>query len=519
MVELKKRLNLGSLMRKRSSQNVPIDSGADTPEANAARGVTLFCESGANNTVCCAQPTALGASTDNLQGEEVLHLPTIVEAAVASPSAAASAARQIRTFLSKENYSRPHVQYNSVMLIRILADNPGPSFTKNLDKQFADTVKHLLRNGNDPSVSQIVKETLESMEREKAYDTNLNTLFAMWRKEKGLMETAAKSFGPRKLNAPGWSNSQQIHGGFGSGSSRSKGLPPPQELVGRIEEARTSAKLLLQLVQSTPANELLGNELVKEFAERCTTAQRSVHGYIACDNPAPDDDTMLTLIETNEQLSLAASKHQRAVLQARRLIGASPSPPVQNGNNNNTNMGSAEGFAPPPHPPRPNQPSSFSPSQDAPSLPPVQVASTQPGQTATNDFADYHTSSLPPSHHAAPAQQRSNATEENPFADSNTSSYTPPPGPPPQQQDPRANGYGGSPDSYHPGYQSTPSYLGRQESSVNNLTMHGAQTTIAEEDPYPAPQRPRTPELHMPAQSQANDVSPVAERNTVTYRY
>lgn len=214
------------------------------------------------------------------------------------------------------------------MLIRILADNPGPSFTKNFDKNFADTVKHLLRDGKDPSVAQILTETLDALERDKAFDTNLNILFTMWRKEKGLMENAAKQMGPRRLNAPAWSTGQHFSGGFssGGGRSQSRGLPPPAELAGRIEEARTSAKLLLQLVQSTPPNELIGNELVKEFAERCTSAQRSVQGYIACDNPAPDDDTMLTLIETNEQLSLAASKHQRAVLQARRLVGSSPTP-------------------------------------------------------------------------------------------------------------------------------------------------------------------------------------------------
>ncbi|KAH7389757.1 hypothetical protein BKA66DRAFT_414512 [Pyrenochaeta sp. MPI-SDFR-AT-0127] len=459
-MELKKRLNLGSLMRKRS--DVHVDPDADTPEANASRGVRLFCESGAANS-----------------GEEVLHLPTIVEAAVASPTAAAASAQQIRKFLSKENYTRPHVQYNAVMLIRILADNPGQSFTKNLDKPFADTVKHLLRNGHDQSVSQIVRETLDAMEREKAYDTNLNTLFAMWRKEKGLMASAAaKHFGPRKLNAPGWSGSQQAQGGFSSGGSRSssKTLPPPVELAGRIEEARTSAKLLLQLVQSTPPNELLGNELVKEFAERCTAAQRSVHGYISCDNPAPDDDTMLTLIETNEQLSLAASKHQRALLQARRQMGASPSPPIQNNSN----------------------------------IP----AGVPPQSYKTEELP------LPPSLQAGTNRQQAGSQEENPFADHYTSTYTPPPGPP---QDSRSNGYGGSPDSYHPGYQSTPSYLGRQESSANNLTMHGAQQSITEEDEharqYPAGQRPRTPDLNVPQQQQNHDVSPIAERNTVTYRY
>ncbi|KAH7080959.1 hypothetical protein FB567DRAFT_116900 [Paraphoma chrysanthemicola] len=538
-MELKKRLNLGSLMRKRSSQDVHIDPNADTPESNAARGVRLFCESGAANS-----------------GEEVLHLPTIVESAVASPTAAAAAAQQIRKFLSKENYDRPHVQYNAVMLIRILADNPGQSFTKNLDKQFADTVKHLLRNGQDPSVSQIVRESMDSLEREKAYDTNLNTLFAMWRKEKGLMASAAKQVGPRKLNAPAW-NGQHISGGFSSGgghSSRSKGLPPPVELAGRIEEARTSAKLLLQLVQSTPANELIGNDLVKEFAERCTAAQRSIQGYIACDNPAPDDDTMLTLIETNEQLSLAASKHQRAVLQARRVHGGpSPSPPISQVNSNNIPTGV---------PPHVYDAPGLPPRNDAPSLPPINTATTESGYVpppnpsypppqdsnfgapANTSYAAPPTSSyspppttnyappptnpvaykndelpLPPSLQAGGQRQPGPPASDDPFADHHTSTYTPPPG---AINNPRSNGYDGSPEPYHPGYQSTPSYLGRQESSTNNLTMHGAAPRITEEEEYardyPAGQGPRTPDANAPRQTH-NDVSPIAERNTVTYRY
>tara|TARA_R110002003_G_scaffold244_12_gene17532 strand:- start:10407 stop:11873 length:1467 start_codon:yes stop_codon:yes gene_type:complete len=488
----------------------------------------------------------------------VLHLPTIVESAVASPTAAAAAAQQIRKFLSKENYDRPHVQYNAVMLIRILADNPGQSFTKNMDKHFADTVKHLLRNGQDPSVSQILRESLDSLEREKAYDTNLNTLFAMWRKEKGLMASAAKQVGPRKLNAPAWSG-QQVSGGFSSdGGHRtsSKRLPPPVELVGRIEEARTSAKLLLQLVQSTPANELIGNELVKEFAERCTAAQRSIQGYISCDNPAPDDDTMLTLIETNEQLSLAASKHQRAVLQARRLYGgASPSPPISQVNSNTIPAGV---------PPNSYDAPGLPPRHDAPSLPPINASATEPSYAlpsnstypppqsssfvppANTNYASPPSSTyspppttnyappppnpvgykndelpLPPSLQAGGNRQQASATatDDNPFADHHTSTYTPPPG---AIHNPRSNGYGGSPDSYHPGYQSTPSYLGRQESSANNLTMHGAAPQITEEEEYardyPAGQRPRTPDATAPRHSH-NDVSPIADRNTVTYRY
>lgn len=101
--------------------------------------------------------------------------------------------------------------------------------------------------------------------------------------------------------------------------------------MGRIEEAKTSAKLLLQVVQSTPPAEMLDNELVKEFSHRCQSASRSIQGYINAEDPAPDDDTLLTLIETNDQLSLALSKHQRAVLEARKALAshaAEPSAPV-----------------------------------------------------------------------------------------------------------------------------------------------------------------------------------------------
>ncbi|CAI6336572.1 unnamed protein product [Periconia digitata] len=501
---LKKRLtNLGSLIKRQNSTDdaTPTDGNADTPEANAARGVRSFCESGAANS-----------------GEEVLHLPTIVESAVASPGAAAAAASQIRKFLSKDNYERPHVQYNAVMLIRILADNPGPSFTKNLDKAFADTVKHLLRSGRDPSVAQILRETLDALAKDKAYDTNLNALFAMWKKERQLMANAAKTFGPRmSAAAPVWNGHHQpSHRGQGGGYPPPNGLPPPVELASRIEEARTSAKLLLQLVQSTPPHELLGNDLVKEFSERCITAQRSIQAYINCNNPAPDDDTMLTLIETNEQLSLAASKHQRAILQARRALGASASPPVPNLTNNPLPpLGVSATYMPP---------QQSSPQPEPPMLPPVDVVSRE-----KNDMGDgshqTSASALPVSLQAGQKSSSRPEPEDDPFADHHSSGYTAPTGAPPPRRvhdddDSPVTGYTGPP--YNPGFQSTPSYLGRQESSANNLTMHGAsQPTVEEEYTRDDVTRsgPTAAEQSKAHGRVDSDVSPITERGTVTYRY
>ena len=124
-------------------------------------------------------------STDSLlEGEEVLHLPVIVEAAESSPVAAREAANRIRKFLSRENYQRAYVQYNAIMLVRILADNPGKSFTNNLDTKFVITVKELLRDGRDMSVQQILRETLDTFENQKANDETLTPLREMWMKEK-----------------------------------------------------------------------------------------------------------------------------------------------------------------------------------------------------------------------------------------------------------------------------------------------------------------------------------------------
>ncbi|KYG49144.1 hypothetical protein M433DRAFT_131483 [Acidomyces richmondensis BFW] len=300
--------------------NAPIDS----PEGSAGRAVRLFCESGGG-------PNG---------GDEVLHLPVIVEAAESSPAAAAASAQQIRVFLTKRWSQKPYVQYNAIMLIRILSDNPGPTFTRNFDKSFVGTVKECLRHCKDSSTQQILRETLDNLEVSKGHDEGAQLLLQMWRKEKGqsasLSHPASQRYPPQGplLQPPqleqgyavgppmGW---QQGAWQNGSGRDRHQ-LPPPVELASRIEEARNTAKILMQFIQSTPAEEVMGNDLIKEFGDRCQSAQKSMQNYINCDNPAPDDDTLQTLIETNEQLSLAGSRYQRALLAARRAMGAGSSP-------------------------------------------------------------------------------------------------------------------------------------------------------------------------------------------------
>ncbi|KAH6855293.1 hypothetical protein B0I37DRAFT_53132 [Chaetomium sp. MPI-CAGE-AT-0009] len=306
---LKKRQTFGGATG--SADDTSIDPANDTPDAIAARCVKQFCLS-------------VGSSS----GDDVIFLPSIVEASVASPAAAAESARLIRKFLQRDYWSKPSCQYNAIMLVRILADNPGPGFTKFMDKKFIDATKELLRSGRDGSVRQILMETLDSFETNKGLDEGLTPMIEMWKKEK---EKAYKTYGgmpggpvqPPMVMAPAFNPYQQHQpqAFYPRPNHHSKQLPDPIELTNRLEEARSSAKLLEQVVACTPASEFLSNDLIKEFADRCSSASRSIQGYMTAENPAPDNDTMESLIDTNEQLQQALNHHRRALLQAKKQLG------------------------------------------------------------------------------------------------------------------------------------------------------------------------------------------------------
>ena len=111
-----------------------------------------------------------------------------MDAAESSPAAAREGANCIRKFLTKDYTGRAYAQYNAVMLMRILTDNPGPTFTRNFDVTFIKTVKVLLREGQDLSVQQILRETLDSFEN-KANNETLGPLLEMWKREKAKNNT------------------------------------------------------------------------------------------------------------------------------------------------------------------------------------------------------------------------------------------------------------------------------------------------------------------------------------------
>lgn len=280
-------------------------------------------------------------------------------------------------------------------------------------------------------------------------------------------------------------------------SHGNKRLPSPVELANRLEEARTSAKLLSQLVANTPSTEVLDNDLVKEFADRCLSASRSIQGYMTAENPGPDNETMESLIDVNEELQQALNNEKRARLSARKELGVdarsenvSPAPEV-NGSS---------------RPPMPEPTASYSaqggafPSggayagESAPQLPRKPLNNGKGKGRQEPDPADYvpPPPGPPPGHpalgnnlSAAGPSRSANATPadegQDPFRDPEPAGAR------------RGGGGGGAPqleeprladEPFHPGFGGEPtrSYIGRQDSAANKLTMHGAGYGPSDQD-------------------------------------
>lgn len=119
-------------------------------------------------------------------------LPPIVESAESSPAAAAECARLLRKYLHRDYWTKPSYQYNAIMILRILSDNPGPLFTRNIDAKFLEVVKNILKKGRDASVRNLLMETLDSFERDKFYDEGLQPLIKMWKQVK---DEASRTYG------------------------------------------------------------------------------------------------------------------------------------------------------------------------------------------------------------------------------------------------------------------------------------------------------------------------------------
>jgi hypothetical protein len=241
---------------------------------------------------------------------------------------------------------------------------------------------------------------------------------------------------------------------------RSRRLPDPIELAGRLEEARTSANLLQQLLTNTPPGEVLDNDLIKEFAERCESASRSVQGYMASENPAPDNATMESLIDTNEQLQTALNLNQRAMLNARKHVESlAASDNNSAGSDERQTADSGFGLSRQSSPPSAGLGIGISSGSGSrqPAGPP-QTSTNGKGKERQYEPLSYAGSS------AGPSRTHTPSAEEDPFRDPDEAAGSHAGGGSSNRyldQEPRL-----AFEPFHPGFDTTPSYMGRQESAI-----------------------------------------------------
>lgn len=70
------------------------------------------------------------------------------------------------------------------MLMRILGDNPGHSFTRHFDAKFCSAIKDVLRSGRDLHVRHYLCEYLAYLEATRYQDDDLQLLLQVWAKKK-----------------------------------------------------------------------------------------------------------------------------------------------------------------------------------------------------------------------------------------------------------------------------------------------------------------------------------------------
>lgn len=279
------------------------------------------------------------------------------------------------------------------------------------------------------------------------------------------------------MSGPGYGAPSDNHSqNYFARSHSNKRLPDPVELANRLEEARTSAGLLTQLVANTPSTEVLDNDLIKEFADRCLSASRSIQGYMTAENPGPDNETMESLIDVNEELQQALNSQKRAMLSARKEHGLgdrsqNPSPQPQPETNGSY------------RPPIPTASGAFA---GAPSIPRKEINKGKARQGAP---APVGYVAPPPGPPPGPPRGRdvvsplsaddAEEDDRNPFLDPNPAGglsekargKSPARVVPVSPVEQPSLDY----EPFHPGFsQPTQSYLGRQDSAMNKMQMHGA---------------------------------------------
>lgn len=230
-----------------------------------------------------------------------MQLPIIVECAQSSPQAAAEAVRAVRKRIDPKRSTNRAIQYNAIVVLRILGSSNSPTVLDQMeqDKKLPIVVSDLLRHTKDPSVKQELCDTLQFFYEKRSGEQLLQPLKAIY--EQYLSTSKERDRGRPRLPH--------------------ETRPVPAETIPElVQEAKSSASLLLQLVQTTAPAQISGSPLVLEFYERCVRLSSKIQSYLARDNVNMSEEVIADLIDSNEHLSAAVDAHSNALNRAASLV-------------------------------------------------------------------------------------------------------------------------------------------------------------------------------------------------------
>lgn len=132
--------------------------------------------------------------------------------------------------------------------------------------------------------------------------------------------------------APGYGHRNSSRGPYERGHGSAATLPKPRELRKRLDEARTTAGVLADVVNTSTPAVLLKHDLADDLSARCRRATNQVLEYMNTRDPTPDNHEMAALLATHEVLEQTLHHYHRAVLEARKSLGVGESRRTSDGN-------------------------------------------------------------------------------------------------------------------------------------------------------------------------------------------
>ncbi|KAK9464778.1 hypothetical protein V1512DRAFT_255068 [Lipomyces arxii] len=258
----------------------------EDPEVQVVNAINSFCARGK------AKKGLFGTSGEvkiDETHDDVTQLPVIVECAQATANAAREAVRATRKQLDPKRGGSSASQCRAVMVLRILVDAGSDNVLAQVeeDEKLVSVVRSVMRQTGDLSLRQMMIDALAHFADKKEL-----------KRLKGVNDEYKSRIGGEKM--------KEVN---------------IEKIEGLIEEAKSSAGLLQQVLSTTPPAQMAGSPLVMEFYDRCTKLKTKIQSYLSREYDSPlQASIIMNLISASDTIDTAMDQHKLLMDRAAALV-------------------------------------------------------------------------------------------------------------------------------------------------------------------------------------------------------